>query len=191
LMAAANWRHGDFVHLSASFGYVLGMAIFVVLATVLKIRLRLFAWLGEISYSIYLLHGIPLYLLLWACERYGITDLPLGFYMALPALPAIALSWASHRLCEAPFVRFAHALPPNRPAAAAAATACRTLAGRTPPRLPHRRPPLLEPPLPPYALFGSRPTRAPPPLRPPHDLRVVRSRPRRDALAVRCMTPLP
>lgn len=121
LMVAANWRHGDFVHLSASFGYVLGMAIFVVLATVLKIRLRLFAWLGEISYSIYLLHGIPLYLLLWACERYGITDLPLGFYMALPVLPAIALSWASHRLCEAPFVRFAHALTPKRRAAAAAA----------------------------------------------------------------------
>lgn len=121
LMAAANWRHRDFVHVSASLGYVFGVAIFVALATVLKIRLRLFAWLGEISYSIYLLHGIPLYLLLWMCERHGITDLPLGVYMALPVLPAIALSWVSYRFCEAPFVRFAHALTPKRRVDAATA----------------------------------------------------------------------
>lgn len=115
LMAARSWRQHDLEHVSAALGYVVGIAGFVALATVLKIRARFFAKLGEISYSVYLLHGIPLYVTLWFCQRYQLTGGPLGAYMLVPVIPAIALSWASYRLCEAPFVRLAHQWTATRP----------------------------------------------------------------------------
>ncbi len=108
LMAAINWRHQDPVHFSASLGYAMGIALFNVLATVLKLRARFLARIGEISYSIYLLHGIPLYLMFWACQRYALTGAPLAVYMLAAVVPTLALSWLSYRFCEAPAVRLAH-----------------------------------------------------------------------------------
>jgi peptidoglycan/LPS O-acetylase OafA/YrhL len=114
LMAAVNWRHGDLAHVSTSLGYVAGLALFIVFATVLKLRSRFLAWLGEISYSVYLLHGLPLYLLFWAAQRWHLTGGPLALYMITALVPAILLSWLSYRWCEAPAVRVAHALTPTR-----------------------------------------------------------------------------
>jgi peptidoglycan/LPS O-acetylase OafA/YrhL len=114
LMALVNWRHGDRAHVSTSLGYVAGLALFIAFATVLKLRSRFLAWLGEISYSVYLLHGIPLYLVFWAAQRWHLTGGPLALYMAAALAPAILLSWLSYRWCEAPAVRIAHALTPTR-----------------------------------------------------------------------------
>lgn len=130
LMAALDWRHHDTVHVSASLGYVVGITAFALFATVLKIHLRVFAWLGEISYSIYLLHGVPLYVIFWFCRQHGLTGAPLGLYMAASVPPAIALSWASYRLVEAPGIRFAHALTSSRREGAHAQGGA---AGRRPP----------------------------------------------------------
>lgn len=113
-MAVVNWRHGDLAHVSTSLGYVAGLALFIAFATVLKLRSRFLAWLGEISYSVYLLHGIPLYLVFWAAQRWHLTGGPLALYMATALVPAILLSWLSYRWCEAPAVRIAHALTPTR-----------------------------------------------------------------------------
>jgi peptidoglycan/LPS O-acetylase OafA/YrhL len=110
LMAALDWHHRDVTHFSSSLGYLVGLATFALFATVLRIRARLIAWLGEISYSIYLLHGVPLYVIAWFCKSHGILGAPLGLYMALTVLPTILLSWASYRLVEAPAVRLAHRL---------------------------------------------------------------------------------
>lgn len=114
LMAALDWRHHDTSHLSVSLGYLLGIGAFVLFSTLLKIHLRVFAWLGEISYSIYLLHGVPLYVIVWLCRHYDLTGGPLGLYMLATALPAVVLSWASYRLVEAPGIRLAHALTSRR-----------------------------------------------------------------------------
>ncbi|MFT0173172.1 acyltransferase family protein [Paraburkholderia mimosarum] len=113
LMAAYYWRHSD-NHVATSLAYVAGIAIFLVFATILKIRTRLFAWLGKISYSIYLLHGIALYLLFWVFQRVHWVGGPLWLYMIAPVVPSIALSWLSYRLCEAPFVKLARTLTAKR-----------------------------------------------------------------------------
>lgn len=114
LMAVIDWRHHDFSHMSVSFGYLLGIGAFALLSTLLKIHLRVFAWLGEISYSIYLLHGVPLYVIAWLCRHYGVIGGPLGLYMLATVPPAIILSWASYRLVEAPGIRLAHSLTTRR-----------------------------------------------------------------------------
>ena len=95
----------------------MGLTIFTVLATIWKIHLRLFAWLGEISYSMYVLHGIPLYVLYWACERADWVGAPLGVYMIVASVLAVGLSWLSFRAVEAPCIRFAHMLTSSRRAA--------------------------------------------------------------------------
>ncbi|KML59642.1 acyltransferase [Burkholderia cepacia] len=115
LIGAVNdWRHHNLVHLPSSLAYVIGIAIFAAMATVLKIRARSFAKLGEVSYSIYLFHAIPLFGFYWLCERYQWTGWPLGVYMIVPVAPLIALSYASYRYCEAPCVRLAHRLTVSR-----------------------------------------------------------------------------
>jgi peptidoglycan/LPS O-acetylase OafA/YrhL len=114
LSAAVAIRQHDIYHVTNSFSYLLGLALFALLATAGKIHLRLFAWLGEISYSIYLLHGISLYVLYWACEQAGWVGAPLGAYMLVAAAMAIGLSWLSFRAVEAPCIRFAHALTSSR-----------------------------------------------------------------------------
>lgn len=114
LMAALDLHKHDMVHLSASIGYVVGIGAFILFASVMKIHLRLFAWLGEISYSIYLLHGVPLYVIYWYCKGHGLTGGPLGLYMALTIPPAIALAWLSYRLVEATSIRLGHTLTSGR-----------------------------------------------------------------------------
>lgn len=114
LMAALDLHKHDIVHLSASLGYVVGIGAFILFASVLKIHLRLFAWLGEISYSVYLLHGVPLYVIYWYCKGHGLTGGPLGLYMALTLPPAILLAWLSYRLVEATSIRLGHTLTSGR-----------------------------------------------------------------------------
>lgn len=123
LMAAIDWHRHDVTHMSVSLGYLLGIGAFALFSTALKIHLRVFAWLGEISYSIYLLHGVPLYLIAWFCRHNGLAGGPLGLYMLVTVPPAIVLSWASYRLVEAPGIRLAHALTSRRDLSARARAA--------------------------------------------------------------------
>lgn len=113
LMAAVYWHRRDDAHVFVSISYVTGLCFFALCATALKMRVRFLAWLGEISYSVYLLHGIPAYLLLWLYQQYGPTYGPLGAYMLAPVPVAIALSWASYRFIEAPSIALAHRLTPH------------------------------------------------------------------------------
>ncbi|KUY79481.1 acyltransferase family protein [Burkholderia cepacia] len=115
LMGVVNdWRQHNVAHLPSSLAYMVGIAIFVAMATVLKVRLRMVAKLGEVSYSVYLFHAIPLFGFYWLCEHYRWSGWPLGVYMIVPVVPLIALSYASYRYCEAPCVRLAHRLTASR-----------------------------------------------------------------------------
>lgn len=109
-MAVYDLRRHDYAHVSSSIGYLVGIALFISFATVFKIHHRLFAWLGEISYSVYLLHGVPLYVVFWLCKHYQWIGAPLAVYIVAPLAPAIALSWLSFRFCELPGIRAAHKL---------------------------------------------------------------------------------
>ncbi|MBN3725364.1 acyltransferase family protein [Burkholderia sp. Ac-20379] len=113
LMAGIDLLHRDFVHVSASLGYLFGILAFLAFATVLRIRAQVFAWIGRISYSLYLLHGIPLYLIYGYCKASGLTGGPLGLYMALTVPPALALAWASYRLVETAGIAAGYALTPS------------------------------------------------------------------------------
>ncbi|VWD50126.1 acyltransferase [Burkholderia lata] len=112
--AVADWRHHNTFHLPISLAYMIGIATFAILATLLKLRIRLLSWIGKISYSIYLLHSLPLFVAFWLCQRFHIAGWPLGLYMIVPMVPLIPLSWVGYRLCEAPFVKLAHALTSRR-----------------------------------------------------------------------------
>jgi peptidoglycan/LPS O-acetylase OafA/YrhL len=107
-------KQHDNQHAINSVSYVLGLIVFTVLATVWKIHLRFFAWLGEISYSMYLLHGVPLYVLFWLCGREGWVGAPLALYMVIAGILTVGLSWLSFRIAEAPAIQFAHALTSTR-----------------------------------------------------------------------------
>jgi peptidoglycan/LPS O-acetylase OafA/YrhL len=104
----------DTEHIINSVSYLVGLAIFTVLATIGKIHWRSFAWLGERSYSLYLLHGVPLYVMYWACQRDGWTGGPLALYMVVAGVLGIALSAVGFRLVEAPCIRLGHALSSSR-----------------------------------------------------------------------------
>ncbi|WP_175958965.1 acyltransferase family protein [Burkholderia pyrrocinia] len=112
--AISDWRHHNMFHLPISLAYMIGIATFAILATLLKLRIRMLSWLGKISYSVYLLHSLPLFVTFWLCQRFHIVGWPLGLYMIVPIVPLIPLSWAGYRLCEAPFVKLARTLTSRR-----------------------------------------------------------------------------
>lgn len=112
--AISDWRHHNMFHLPISLAYMIGIAAFAILATLLKLRIRMLSWLGKISYSVYLLHSLPLFVAFWLCQRFHIVGWPLGLYMIVPIVPLIPLSWAGYRLCEAPFVKLARMLTSRR-----------------------------------------------------------------------------
>ena len=108
LIGAAAFKQHDSQHVINSVSYLIGMAVFTALATIWKIHLRFFAWLGKISYSMYLLHGVPIYVIFWFCSRADWVGAPLALYMFIATVLTIGLSWASFKFVEEPCIRFAH-----------------------------------------------------------------------------------
>jgi peptidoglycan/LPS O-acetylase OafA/YrhL len=113
-MSVIAFKRHDTQHMISSLSYLAGMSVFAMLTTICKIRAKLFVWLGEISYSLYLLHGIPLYLLYWGCKHVGWVGGPLGMYMVAAGVLAIGLSWLCFRAVEMPCMQFARALAQAR-----------------------------------------------------------------------------
>ncbi len=88
--------------------YVLAFATFIAGTTVLRVTWRLTAWLGEISYSIYLWHPVVFNVLLWLLLR---TDEAswwrtrhLGVYVAGVAVVTVFFSSLSYRYVEKPAI---------------------------------------------------------------------------------------
>ena len=91
----------------------LGLGLFILLSTKLKLSHRLSTWLGEISYSMYLFHPIVFYTL-FALLRDGhlpwLADAHLAVYLLLSVLGTIALSAMIYYAVEKPMMRLGRKL---------------------------------------------------------------------------------
>lgn len=91
----------------------LGLGLFILLSTTLKLNNRLSTWLGEISYSMYLFHPIVFYTL-FVLLRDGrlpwLADAHLAVYLLLSVLGSIALSAMIFYTVEKPMMRLGRRL---------------------------------------------------------------------------------
>ena len=101
--ASAAWLHkGRFPIATA-----LGVAMFALATTLLPIRSRVLAWMGEISYSIYLFHPVVFYALIWAIGRSGVGwfgNVHLGVYILTGAALSIAFAALVYKFVERPAI---------------------------------------------------------------------------------------
>ncbi len=105
--------------------YAIGIGFFCVGLTAARIRWRFAAWLGEISYSLYLLHPAVLYALLWALLRWapaGVYGLHQGWYLLAVAAITVLLSALNYHYLEKPAIRLGKYLAHRAPANVARAT---------------------------------------------------------------------
>ena len=100
--------------------YFLGVLLFALMASVIRVRAAFLVWLGTISYSLYLLHPIVMNLLLWFVDTgaWWAQKWSLGAYMLFTVTLSIALSAATYLLVEKPSMRIGSALAARRAAAA-------------------------------------------------------------------------
>ena len=91
----------------------LGLGLFILLSTTLKLNHRVTTWLGEISYSMYLFHPIVFYTL-FVLLRDGrlpwLADAHLAVYLLLSVLGSIALSAMIFYTVEKPMMRLGRRL---------------------------------------------------------------------------------
>ena len=96
--------------------------IFILGTTVFKVRYRFCSWLGEISYSLYLLHSLvfySLFRLLKALDIEALLSLHLSVYLLVCMGLSLLLASASYRLVERPAIRLGKRLSSRlRPALA-------------------------------------------------------------------------
>lgn len=99
--------------LKLSIPLAIGVGLFVLLSTKLKIENKLCTWLGEISYSMYLFHPLVFYSL-FVLVRDGhlarLSGAPLSVYLLLSALGSVALSSVTYYLVEVPAIRLGRKL---------------------------------------------------------------------------------
>jgi peptidoglycan/LPS O-acetylase OafA/YrhL len=91
----------------------LGLGLFILLSTKLKLNNRFSTWLGEISYSMYLFHPIVFYTL-FVMLRDGrlpwLADAHLAVYLMLSVLGSIVLSTLIYYAVEKPMMRLGRKL---------------------------------------------------------------------------------
>ena len=111
-------EHRDMLVRFAS-GYTLGFSIFIACHLFLKVKTGFMVRVGIASYSLYLLHPVVFYTLLWYLRNGApqwLSTLHLSAYVAFTMLVSLGLSFATYRLVEKPAIDYAHKLAsgPNR-----------------------------------------------------------------------------
>jgi len=86
--------------------YALGIALFILGTSVVRIRSRLTDWLGRISYSTYLFHPVVFMALLWLLQKAPATSWwrsqHLGVYLIVNALLTVMVATLVFRYVERP-----------------------------------------------------------------------------------------
>ena len=86
--------------------YTIGVVLFIVFASCIRLRSPVLVWLGAISYSLYLFHPVAQYSLSWLVQATDIAWLKgwtTGAYMLVATLLAVAVSAVTYRYVELPF----------------------------------------------------------------------------------------
>jgi peptidoglycan/LPS O-acetylase OafA/YrhL len=105
------WRGHDAAHPHIGTfvtSYALGMLVFIATLSVPNLKTAVGAWLGKISYSLYLLHPVVLYSLFWWIGHKGpasLQHLHLGLYVLLCAGISVMLAALNYYLVEKPCIR--------------------------------------------------------------------------------------
>jgi peptidoglycan/LPS O-acetylase OafA/YrhL len=99
--------NGKYQHLRQFIPYFLGIALFVIFALYIKVKGNFFVWLGAVSYSLYLVHPIVFYSLLFAIKRYypELSGMHLSVYLLASVALSLALSGLVYRIIEKPAIR--------------------------------------------------------------------------------------
>ena len=94
--------------------YALGIALFVLGTSVVRVRTRLTDWLGRVSYSIYLFHPVVFMALLWVLQRFPATSWwrsqHLGVYLGVNALLTALVATLVFRCVERPGIELGRRL---------------------------------------------------------------------------------
>jgi len=98
-------------------GYAGGLVIFLLLTTVARINWRPVAWVGLVSYSLYLFHPVVLYPLQRLLQLWAPAHLDLALMMAVEFILAIALSAAVFYAVERPAIGLGRRLTHRNPRA--------------------------------------------------------------------------
>lgn len=90
--------------------YASGVLLFVLGTAVLRISHPFMAWLGQISYSIYLFQAVVFYPLLWLLLQLPIDawwrTRQLGFYLGLNAVLTVWVASLVYRCVERPAIEY-------------------------------------------------------------------------------------
>jgi peptidoglycan/LPS O-acetylase OafA/YrhL len=101
---------------TASIAGLLAFALFVVTIAWVRRPPAVVVWLGTISYSLYLLHPVPLYVVVHALQGRTVpAPLGVGSLLLFGAVAAVALAAASYYAVELPAIRMARRLTGERP----------------------------------------------------------------------------
>ncbi|MBX3689911.1 acyltransferase [Dokdonella sp.] len=99
---------------NAAIPYALGVALFVVGISVVRIRSRLTDWLGRVSYSLYLFHPVVFMIMLWGLLRLPADSIwrnqHLGVYLFANALLAAGVATLVHHWVERPGIELGRRL---------------------------------------------------------------------------------
>lgn len=86
--------------------YYTAMVILVLFTTKLRVQGRLFSWLGRISYSVYLFHGVVFIVFMYfiGSDLLSVYELPAHFYVAICILLTLGLSQLTYTFIEQPMI---------------------------------------------------------------------------------------
>ncbi len=98
--------------------YGAGVALFIAMTSVARVRWRPLAWIGLVSYSLYLLHPVVIYAMRYAFDHGAPgRDWPTGVLMLIAAALSTALAAAAFHLVERPGIELGRRLTRTRGAA--------------------------------------------------------------------------
>lgn len=103
----------EFKYFHFGLSNILGILFFLLLAFYFRVKNKFIAWVGAISYSMYLFHPIIFMSLLWWIENCApviFSELHLGVYIIVNIILSIIVGSIIYSLIERPSIKFSHHL---------------------------------------------------------------------------------